>query len=585
MSLTQINSAGIADGAIVNADINSSADIALSKLDTSGTASDSNFLRGDGAWTAIDLTALSASNLTSGTVPDARFPSTLPALNGSALTALTAGNISSGTVSTSRLGSGTASSSTFLRGDNSWVAVNTDLVSDTSPQLGGNLDCNDFSLVTTSGNQGIQIDPHGTGDIVLQTTTGAKTQLNGIGGDVQFVGWYSNGLCQWDYSQAQLEFWDGVKASFGSDEDLAILHDGNHSYLNHNGTGSVFLQTSGGFYVQKYGTTDRLINANNDGAVEIFHAGALHFYTRSDGAECTRTGGDATITVRGKEGYSGIFKLASDDGDDAADYVQLKQEHSTESFRIQPYSPANNAYEDAIVVKHDAGVELYFNNSKKAETVTGGFTVSGTCTATAFAGDGSNLSGVAAFASGTKMIFQQTSAPTGWTKVTSSVDNRALRVVSGSAGSGGSAAFTSAFSSQSVSGSIANTTAGGSISTNNTSAGGTVHNHTLSTSEIPSHRHTGGAKGIWDAASGQYGTISNVGNLEYPLVRYTNGYANYDLYYTSYTGSGNAHNHGFSGSSHNHSGSFSGSAHNHSFSGSAIDLAVQYIDVIIASKD
>ncbi len=38
--------------------------------------------------------------------------------------------------------------------------------------------------------------------------------------------------------------------------------------------------------------------------------------------------------------------------------------------------------------------EFYFDNAKKAETVTGGFTVTGTCTATAFAGDGSALTGV-----------------------------------------------------------------------------------------------------------------------------------------------------------------------------------------------
>lgn len=38
--------------------------------------------------------------------------------------------------------------------------------------------------------------------------------------------------------------------------------------------------------------------------------------------------------------------------------------------------------------------EFYFDNAKKAETVTGGFTVTGTCTATAFAGDGSALTGI-----------------------------------------------------------------------------------------------------------------------------------------------------------------------------------------------
>jgi hypothetical protein len=45
-----ITSAKIVDGTIANADINSSAAIALSKLSTTGTASSSNYLRGDGAW-------------------------------------------------------------------------------------------------------------------------------------------------------------------------------------------------------------------------------------------------------------------------------------------------------------------------------------------------------------------------------------------------------------------------------------------------------------------------------------------------------------------------------------------------------
>jgi hypothetical protein len=48
-----ITSAKIVDGTIVNADINASSAIALSKLSTTGTASSSNYLRGDGAWTAV----------------------------------------------------------------------------------------------------------------------------------------------------------------------------------------------------------------------------------------------------------------------------------------------------------------------------------------------------------------------------------------------------------------------------------------------------------------------------------------------------------------------------------------------------
>ncbi len=50
-------------------------------------------VNGQTSWAAIDLTALSAANLTSGTVPDARFPATLPAASAANLTAIPAANI------------------------------------------------------------------------------------------------------------------------------------------------------------------------------------------------------------------------------------------------------------------------------------------------------------------------------------------------------------------------------------------------------------------------------------------------------------------------------------------------------------
>ena len=49
-----------------------------------------------------------------------------------------------------------------------------------------------------------------------------------------------------------------------------------------------------------------------------------------------------------------------------------------------------------------------------------------------------------AFATGTLMLFQQTAAPTGWTKQTTHND-KALRVVSGTASSGGTSAFSTVF--------------------------------------------------------------------------------------------------------------------------------------------
>jgi hypothetical protein len=89
----------------------------------SGTVPDARFPATLPAASGVNLTALNASNLGSGTVPDARFPATLPAVSGANLTSLNASNLSSGTVATARLASGTANSTTFLRGDQTWATA------------------------------------------------------------------------------------------------------------------------------------------------------------------------------------------------------------------------------------------------------------------------------------------------------------------------------------------------------------------------------------------------------------------------------------------------------------------------------
>jgi hypothetical protein len=131
--------------------------------------------------------------------------------------------------------------------------------------------------------------------------------------------------------------------------------------------------------------------------------------------------------------------------------------------------------------------------------------------------------------SGTVMLFAQTAAPSGWTKLTVR-NNYALRVVTGSAGNNDAGVgFTTAFASQGVSGTVGSTT--------------------LSTAQIPSHAH----------GFNVYTAGKNFG--------YATG--------TSASGpvaSGTAAEGG-------------GGSHDHSFTGTAINLAVNYVDVIQASKD
>ena len=135
---------------------------------------------GDGFFTGI-VTATTFSGALSG--------------SGANITALNASNISSGTVPTARLGSGTASSSTFLRGDSTFQTVNTDLVSDTSPQLGGDLDTNDFHI-TLDESHYLYFVTNGGSSFLGKTSSGLYLQNNGdlfLRGDDVYIRGTDNG--------------------------------------------------------------------------------------------------------------------------------------------------------------------------------------------------------------------------------------------------------------------------------------------------------------------------------------------------------------------------------------------------------
>lgn len=191
---------------------------------------------------------------------------------------------------------------------------------------------------------------------------------------------------------------------------------------------------------------------------------------------------------------------------------------------------------------------------------------------------GDHLSNAQAFASGTLMLFQQTSAPTGWTKQTTHND-KALRVVSGSCSSGGTTAFSTAMATPSVSGTvgISGSPAAGNLAVS-VSGNVNIGSTTLSINQIPAHSHTYYASNDSSPNGG-----NNISTYSQPKAQDNSTSVAFN---TANSGGNGSHNHS---AGHNLSGSMSGSPSVGNLAGSlssaTASINLQYVDMIIASKD
>lgn len=182
-----------------NLDLNSNDITGTGNVNTTGTITASSTITGNTfSGSGASLTNLNASNLASGTIPDARFPSALPAVDGSNLT-----------------------------------GINTDLVADTTPQLGGDLD-------TNSNN---------------------------------------------------INFADNDKAQFGASQDLQIYHNGNHSFIREAGTGDLRIQ--GTNVTLESGGGEIFVDTTANGSVDLYYDNTKKLETTSTGASIT---GNLTTT-------------------------------------------------------------------------------------------------------------------------------------------------------------------------------------------------------------------------------------------------------------------------------------------------
>ena len=209
---------------------------------------------GDGFFTGIVTAttfsgALAASNLTGA----------LPAISGANLTNLDASDLASGTVPTARLGSGTASSSTFLRGDSTFAAV-------TSTTINSNAD-----------NRVI-------------TGSGTANTLNGES-NLTFDG---NALTVTNSSSNTAATFQGAGGA-----GFIAIKDGDDSTVAYIGVdgGNLKFQTSGSSYSDKL-----LIKSNGEIGIGTDQTtSALQIYAANDG-EGTATG---QITLKDTAAYNG----------------------------------------------------------------------------------------------------------------------------------------------------------------------------------------------------------------------------------------------------------------------------------------
>jgi len=306
------------------------------------------------------------------------------------------------------------------------------------------------------------------------------------------------------------------------------------------------LQASGenaGTWGDKTNNNLEVIDAFVNGYLSKSVAGSSDVTLTTADASATAESSNKVIELTGTlTGNINVFLPAKE-----SNYVIFNNTSGSHTLSVAPTGHTANG----VAITQGSHTMIY-NKSDRCVDVLGAKV--GT-TATTYFGNGANLTGIDIIPSGSLMLFQQSSAPTGWTKQTTH-DNKALRVVTGSASSGGSNTFAAAFNN--------NQTVSGTTSSTSVTITGSTAGHSITQAELPNITLTPTQKAkTEDKGPLNRGSSSGAG-------------ASYEFIDIPLGGSGTAHSHGV--------GTLAGGAHTHTFS-DTFNLDVQYVDLIICSKD
>ncbi len=437
-------------------------------VDAQVTAQDLDFLGDSGGALSIDLDSESLT-IAGGTGLDTvgtsntitvNIDSTVATLTGTqTLTnkTLTSPVINTGVSGTAFLDDdtfGTASASTLSSSESikayvdTTVAANNEVVGDTTPQLGGNLDLNSNDI-TGTGDINITGTIQSSGNITGTLATAAQTNITSLGtltaltggtGDLNwdsgtlFVDSSSNavGIGNTNPSTAldvtgtitattlagtlstaaqpnitsvgtltgltttgDINFGDDDKAIFGAGSDLQIYHSSSDgaSYIKESGSGHLRIQ--GSELLLEATNGDNFFRGIEDGSVRIYHDNAEKLATTSTGIDVTGVittdGLTTSADINFGDNDKAIFGAGSDlqiYHDGSHSYIS---DQGTGQLRIlaSQFQIMNAAGTESMVFgAQDNTATLYYDNDAKLATTSTGIDVTGTVVADGLTVDG-----------------------------------------------------------------------------------------------------------------------------------------------------------------------------------------------------
>lgn len=132
---------------------------------------------------------------------------------------------------------------------------------------------------------------------LFDTDTLLVTSYANFEADVYFDGTTADAM-HWESTNNILNFNDGIKATFGDDDDLEIYHDGSHSYIRDTGTGRLYATTNE-FRVTDAAGSATILNGAAGGAVTLYYNNSAKIATTATGVNITGTVVSTGLDVNG----------------------------------------------------------------------------------------------------------------------------------------------------------------------------------------------------------------------------------------------------------------------------------------------